>query len=237
MISVVLFFILVFSLPSSAGDSITEAREIPTEGVAALFNVVARPPKPGDWMEYRIAFPVDPLENSLSPSPAPLPMAEDHAEQLEHVAEVGGEFYIKPSFEPPSAWRVLPLRLEVTMVDSLGLEAILRFEKETRIVHLPIDNDRPKSEFFYDPPQPEESQEQITLDSGTYNAVKTTRIEENYGFVRIAGTDAPFGLFRFATENVDLILVGMGNGMGPVFPLRVESPIVPAPGRLYRPVP
>lgn len=234
---IALFWILLLGCTTSAyaAENYAEAIEVPRDGSASLFHSNARPPRPGEWMEYRIAFPVDPLENSLRPDPAPLPQLDIDGDGIEVVTGLEGEQYIKPSFDQQIAWRVLPLRLEVTAADSLGFVAVLRFEKAAKTVRFPIRQGNAKAHFFYDGPQPDDEEVSVLLDSGQYNAVATSRVSENYGFVRWAGDDAPFGLFRFATGDVDLILVGMGSGPAPEFPLAVEAPISPPPGLLYRP--
>lgn len=227
---------LVATLPTAhAAEDHAEAIEVPPEGVASLFHVTARPPRPGEWMEYRIAFPVDPLENSLRSDSAPFPQLNVDDKGFEVVTGLDGEQYIKPSFTQQTAWRVLPLRLEVTAADPLGFVAVLRFEKANKIARFPISRGQAKANFFFDGPQPKDEKISVILDSGQYNALSISRIGENYGFVRWAGEDAPFGLFRFASENVDLVLVGMGAGPAPEFPLPVQTSISPPPGMLYRP--
>ncbi|MCC8179990.1 MAG: hypothetical protein LIP23_03640, partial [Planctomycetes bacterium] len=34
---------------------------------------LGRLPRPGEWLEFTICYPLDPLENSLSPEPQPPP--------------------------------------------------------------------------------------------------------------------------------------------------------------------
>lgn len=229
---IILLLLALFPFPAcpAAEENHAEAIETPADGVASLFAVAARPPHVGEWVEYRIAFPVDPLENSLRSDPAPQPLT---GMTPQNAVEVDGQFYIKPSFEPPEAWRVLPLRMEVRAVDSLGCEVMIRFEKERHLFHLPIDNGQPKAEFFFDPPQEEEHRRTIALGDDEHEATVTVRRGERYGFIRWSGTDVPFGIYRFATEHVDLILVGMGTGTPPPFPLEPASPITPPPGHLY----
>lgn len=217
---------LCLALPACSGENSVDAREL----ARGALRVTARPPRPGDWMEYRVAFPVDPLENSLRPDPAPLPQV-DIADEV--VTGVDGELYITPSFDQRVGWRILPLRLEVTAADALGFAAVLRFEKISRTVRFPIGRGEAGGEFYYDGPQPPDEKVEIVLDAGRYEGVGIRRNGGNYGFVRWVGEEAPFGLFRFATASVDLILVGMGSGAAPGFPLSVTTPIVPPPGALY----
>ncbi|MCC8189300.1 MAG: hypothetical protein LIP77_01515, partial [Planctomycetes bacterium] len=52
-------------------------------------------------------------------------------------------------------------------------------------------------------------------------------------YVRLASPALPYGIARFATEDVDVILVALGDGPPPAeFPLPLAAPPQPPPGRL-----
>ncbi len=53
------------------------------------------------------------------------------------------------------------------------------------------------------------------------------------GFVRHVNRELPFGLARFATPYVDVILVDMGSGDEPPFP-SARAAVSPPPGALWR---
>ena len=64
-----------------------------------------RSPKAGEWLEYRIAFLVDPLENNLSKEPLP-PASSSHAELPDpsgREEETTGRWV--SAFWPPAVWR------------------------------------------------------------------------------------------------------------------------------------
>lgn len=221
-------------LATGARAGAVEAAQIPAAGVALLLHVTAKPPAPGQWIEYRLAFPVDPLENSLRPDPLPQPHVGAGGIPPGGAVEVDGEFYIRPSFEPATAWQVLPLRLEIQTVDSLGFTAVLLFEDGRQPLHFPIETGDARGEFHYDADREQNRAVTVRLDNGEYQALATVRRAGEYGYARIAGDDAPFGLFRFANENVDLVLVGMGTGTPPPFPLNPTEPVTPPPGLFYQ---
>lgn len=230
-----LLYLLVVPASLMAGEGHAEAVEI-APGQTPVVAITARAPRVGEWMEYRIAFPVDPLENSLRADPAPQPQVGDGRLTGEDVVEVDGEYYIRPTFEPGTAWRTLPLRLEIESVDALGFEAFLTFESKRGKYHFPIEGGLPGGEFVYDPQKDMERHVAVSLNGTEYEATATIRHGENFGFARMAGEDAPFGLFRFATAHVDLVLVGMGADEPPPFPLNLEEAITPPIGLFYLPV-
>lgn len=230
MRGIVLFLALLLTTPTPAEDNPIAHAHDPAP-------VAARPPRPGEWLEYRLSFPVDPLENSLRSDPAPIQEDSLRRRGREQTVEVDGETFLKPSFEPAIAWRTLPLRLEITAVDSLGFDAYMTFAGQRQPFRFPIKGALPGSEFHYDQPQEPEQQGVFSIGGVDYEATATSRRTDRYGFVRLAGEEPPFGLFRFASEHVDLILVGMGQGMPPPFPLELEKAIAPPPGYLYEPEP
>lgn len=205
----------------------------PGSGLEAAFGSgSSRKPSPGEWLEYLVAYPADPLENELRPDPAPaLPANADDADNF--VALDDETFIVKPSFEPAAAWRALPLRLEIIRPDNDGLRARMTFEGESREVLLPFTAPKIASEFHYEEPQPATERAVHRIGDRVYEVEATRRPAEQYGFVRYEHAELPFGLARFATESVDLILVGMGSGPPPPFPLRLREPVQPPPGRLF----
>lgn len=214
--------------------SLSFGGELPALPANAFDVSRAKKPGPGDWLEYRIAFPVDPLENSLSPNPAATPLREGGA-----VLDIDGDttvFIPEPSFEPSVAWRAVPLRLEIQDVLGGGCAAAVRFANETVRVSIPFFVEPPKVEFRYDPVPGDAVPERATVDlNGAPLPVEVIRrTGDGGGFVRYFSPEVPFGVVRFATENVDMILVGSGNGAPPPFPLDTsDMTIHPLPGLLH----
>lgn len=220
-----LALILIFSLTacSRAGDA--------PGGFDAVFDASARKPVLGEWLEYRVAIPVDPMENSLSPSP--IPPSEPAGIPPPRVVELDGEAYVfRPTFEAVPAWRVLPLRLEILHPLDDGYRARMTFEGKTREVVLPGIASGSEMDFRYDAPQPPDGTAVLRLDGDTYEVTVCRRVGEA-GFVRHSHPDLPFGLARFATEHVDIVLVGMGTGTPPAFPLHLDAEPFPTLGELY----
>lgn len=199
----------------------------------AFDSSLAKRPEVGEWLEYRIAYPVDPLENSLRTDPAPVPL--DNASQGEEPAGAADDAFFssfKPSFEPPASWRVLPLRLEILGTNGDGTKALLTFEGISREVVLPSGG-REAADFHYDAPQKPDERTTVLIGGVATEVEVVRRQAENYGFVRYFSAEVPFGVVRFATGNVDLILVGLGKTPPPAFPLDTD-PVQPPPGLLYR---
>lgn len=199
----------------------------------ANFFDAARAPKPvpGEWIEYRVGFPVDPLENSLRPDPALLPGVSASPE----VAELlDGYTLYKPSFEPAASWRVLPLRIEIRQVTQDGCNVFLTFAGTSHQFFLPSNRGGAEGEVYYDKPN-EGDDKRIFVKMGgeEYEVEMIRRMGDGYGFVRYFSPELPFGVFRFATGDVDLVMVGHGRGRPPQFPLAVDTPIEPPLGRLY----
>lgn len=236
--------------PTSVG---ADSGIITPEGVAGpdiadLFNpAAARRPTAGEWLEYRVAFPVDPLENSLRTDPASLPGMEAAAQTgsdapagngppAEAYAEYAYE-YIPPIFEPAESWRIIPLRLEIQESDAKGCNAILVYGKGREEVYLPAAQHGAEPDFLYDNDGGGSKQLSVRIGGADYAVDETRRSGIGYGFVRWVAAEAPFGVVRFATAHVDLMLVGQGNDTrsAPDFPLRTMDAIAPALGHLYRP--
>lgn len=192
----------------------------------------ARKPVPGEWIEYRVGFPVDPLENSLRPDPAVLPGVGTSGSAVEMLD--GYEIY-KPAFEPEVSWRVLPLRLEIRQVTPDGCNAILTFEGSSHQFFLPMESDEAEGELYYDAPKEGDDRSIFVKMGGEeYEVEVIRRSGDGYGFVRYFSPEVPFGVFRFATGDVDLVMVGCGRGRPPAFPLAGDIPIDPPLGRLFK---
>ena len=190
--------------------------------VPDLFDpAAARRPAAGDWLEYRISYPADPLERRLA------------AKEGENGAGQDDDpFAITPEFEPPQAWHSYPLRLEIATIDADVCRAVMTFAGLKREVDLPLSAGERDSEFRYPAPQAEDGRSTHRIGDDVYEVSETRRHGGRYGYVRLSNSGLPFGLARFATPDVDIALVGMGNGTPPDFPLPVV--IVPPPGELYR---
>ncbi len=101
----------------------------------------AKIPKKGEWLEYVIAFPLDPLENAMHSLLAADPQTADQtAEQAQtKAAPVAASPTVpSPSFDPPIVWKAMPLRLEITAVSPQALEADMVYEGLRQAVSLPL---------------------------------------------------------------------------------------------------
>lgn len=253
------------------------AEERPAAGTGELpFSAVrgARLPKAGEWLEYVIAFPVDPLEKSIrdfiapaAPSnnatSSPEPLASGESTPLSKIYVIDRE----PVFETPADWYSMRLRLEITSVELDGCHAVMRYENRQDVVVIPFDvdptGDKPIVEETEDPSgddddvrgdapvdpaqldelfpgigDEEERQEaSIREFSSHWIGNRSISVEIERGgdmlaaFVRLSSRDVPFGVVRFATTDVDFVLVDHGVGIAPDFPLP-EIHIEPEVGKL-----
>ncbi len=123
----------------------------------------------GEWLEYRICYPVDPLENSLLPSPLPPPPepppeAAKTPPPADDAKPAEEEYvYFRPMFEPPVAWREAPLRLEITQVDDNGCRAELLFEGLRHEAFFPNGTVERGARFTYEDPQPDDEERTVVL--------------------------------------------------------------------------
>lgn len=222
-LSTILFAV---SVPLSAADS--------GIGIADVFDPESgRRPVIGEWVEYLVCHPVDPLENSLVPNPIP-PPPETDAGTAQPVV-VDNSVIFPPAAEPAASWRALPLRLVFTGQEDDGYRVVMTFAGETGERLLPFR--APAAEenrtFRYKEPQPEPRAARHMVGDLEYEVSVTERRGESHGFIRYVHRDLPFGIARFATADVDIILVGMGDGTPPAFPLTPGAPPRPSPGALY----
>lgn len=202
--------------------SVVAARDF-ADGMLDIFASESVPkPRAGQWFEFRLAFPVDPMENALSGSPLPA-LVEAEPIRIPIVPqqgkEKGQEFFItQPDFNPPVVWRTVPLRLEVEEISIEGIRLVLTFGG--RSYPVTIDHvgdsavDRFTGKFYYDLSQPEDRSFIYRLGGMDYEVTEVRREHESYGFVRWFCPLVPFGVVRYATRDVDLVLVGMGEGGG-----------------------
>lgn len=218
--------ILLAAAASAAGETPTLVPDSfnPSEG---------RPLREREWLEYLVAFPVDPLENSLKTNPVPppdLPRAP-----LDPALPGTGEFAFQPAFDPPEAWLALPLRLQIIRVEEEGCQVRITFDGTGRNVFLPLRRPHWATLFRYEAPQPEDESGIHRIGDAEYPVTVTRRRGSRGGFVRLSSGELPFGLARFASEDVDISLVAMGEGEPPPFPLpNAERNVIPRPGMLYR---
>lgn len=201
--------------------------------VADVFDAGrARMPKPGEWLEYRVAFLADPLEHGLRPD-----RGETVLSGRRPMRVTGGEneefVFFVPHFESDRVWRVAPLRLEVREVTDGGCNVVTTFAGESHEFFLARGDGAGEAAFDYDADASSDGVVTVRLGERDYEVEETRRVSERYGLVRRFSEEVPFGVVRFATPDVDLALVGMGMGRAPDFPLEAPAEIVPALGLLY----
>jgi hypothetical protein len=265
-----LLFLFLVPLTAMAGEQ-------PAAGMGELpFSVIrgARLPKAGEWLEYVIAFPVDPLEKSMrdffqpadvpgtaadTPEPPPVPAENMPLSQIYLIDR-------EPVFEAPRDWYSMRLRLEITGVDQDGCHAVMRYENRQDVVAIPLDVDPAGGKSVID-----ETEEEPHIDEGVRGdaPVDPSQLDELFSgigeeerpeasvrefsshwvgnrsisveierggdmlaeYVRLSSRDVPFGVVRFATADIDFVLVDYGVGIAPDFPLP-EIHIEPDVGKL-----
>ncbi len=256
--AVVLFFVCFTAM--AAESPAVPVGELPFSAIRG-----ARLPKVGEWLEYVIAYPLDPLEKSIrdlvdpdeSPANAPEPLAGGENIPLSEVYVIDRE----PVFEAPTDWYSMRLRLEVTSVDGLNCHAIMRYENRRDEVVIPLTGD---SSIVKDTAQESPEEDTVSGDDPVdpsqldelFSGIEEERLAPSVrefsnhwvgnrsisveierggdvraAFVRLSSRDVPFGLVRFATDDVDFVLVDYGVGIAPDFPLP-EIHIEPEVGKL-----
>lgn len=188
-------------------------------------------PRPGDWMEYHIAFPADPLESRLRPENG---IAARPSGRAPETVGGGGVDYdalarLEPVFDPPETWVTVPVRIQIREVFEDGCNAEVTFAGETRAVRLGAAREA-RAEFRYDAGG--EAEKALRIGGREYAVSEVRREGSDYGFVRWFSTEIPFGTVRFATEHVDMQIVGFGRGAPPEFPIHPEEEIAPPLGSL-----
>lgn len=200
---------------------------------------LGRQPVVGEWLEYVIAFPVDPLENSLRPAPLPPPPSPLDTEPADPVdpaaaaaatdAQPAGRFSLAPpEFEAPVAWRVLPLRITIAGRTDSGFHAVVNLDGASRPVVLPA-----ASPVAPSPGAAPDGTATQKIGDLFYDVQVFRDPDPETGFIRHVNAHLPFGLARFATPYVDVILVDMGSGDEPPFP-SARADASPPPGALWR---
>ncbi len=242
-----LLITLMLTLPLAALTSNAPARGADAD-LLDLFDSEAAPkPHAGQWLEYRVAFPVDPMENALGGNPLP-PLKQEEpiriqiAPQNDKQKGKGKEteyYIVQPDFDPPVAWRVLPLRLEIREISIEGIRIFITLAGYSHTVTIDHASDtsldRFISKFYYDPPQPEDKTLSYRLGDSDYELTVVQRNHDRYGFVRWFSPLVPFGMVRYATADVDLALVAWGEGKAPDFLLDevIAERLQPPLGLLY----
>jgi hypothetical protein len=237
MYFIAVFFVAALAFPAHGADA-----PLPESVAGAEFADIfdfsqATKPRPGDWLEYLIAFPADPLESSLASSladnAAGAPPGNSPADSLP-ADSPGGSGSAAPFqllLDPPVQWRIMPVRLHIREVDDAGCNAEITFADGVWPVRLDAAPQEARAAFHYD--EGGETERRVRVGGNEYAVTEVRRGGSGYGFVRWFSTEIPFGMVRFATEQVDLQLVGLGRGAPPDFPIRLESGIAPALGGLY----
>lgn len=199
---------------------------VPAAGAEAFLadqaNGNARRPRVGEWLTYVVAYRVDPLEHSLRPD-----NLRQNADSLDNESA---------PLDVPAIWRTTPLRIVIQQIGEKSCRVMLTHRGVSREVTLPLDAAMPDYEYDDDngdsPPPPAEGRHRLR--GQDMPVAITTRTGPTGGFVRYYSADVPFGVVRFASEDVDLILVEYGIGQ-PSERLPLPSDIVPPPGGLYKP--
>ncbi len=208
-------------------------------GVADVFDPArARAPRPGEWLEFRLAFRADPLEHSLSPERGEIAPT---ARQPRRITGEDGEYeFFVPHFEPERVWRVVPLRIEVREVEENGCNVVMTFAGQTNTFFMAKKGGtddagapEPETDWFYDEDLSADLTRTARIGDHSYEVEETRREAERHGFVRWFNEEIPFGIVRFATPDLDIALVGMGMGRAPAFPLEGTGEVQPPLGLLY----
>lgn len=224
---------LASASPARSEDALPPATSAAGPDLADVFDFSrAARPKPGDWLEYLIAFPVDPLESSLEQKAADTaPNSAASAADSEPLDYEALAMQLRPEFDPPAAWRSVPVRIVIREVFPDGCNADIRFADGSSSVRLSA-GDGARAQFHYDAGG--ESERGARVGDREYTVREQRRSGAEYGFVRWFSEEIPFGIVRFATESVDIQLVAAGRGAPPdEFPVRLTVGIAPALGSLY----
>ncbi|MDR0361795.1 MAG: hypothetical protein LBJ46_03785 [Planctomycetota bacterium] len=209
-------------------------------------------PAPGDWIEYRIAFPVDPLEDAIRDT---LGEAADNATggmtngEPRDMRALGYDAGFSPNFRPKQRWTVMPLRLEIKAVREGGLDVLASYPGFAHESFLPLDRSALPLPFVpggddalagHASANPDAVVEKDftrllhAVGSRKYPVSLERCDDPGNGFVRLVSDDLPFGMARFASPHCDLALVAMGSFPAPEFPVSGVV-IEPPPGEFFDP--
>jgi len=193
--------------------------------VTATLAIGAPPLKEGDWLEWRLTAPADPLEARLA----------DEAEAKGRDRAVPASTPSRPATpaapvtELPKRWQTGSYRLEVASVTEDGPVLGIRLLSGVAVIGAyPARVKGLLSPLMRRQPEDEE----ITVGSAVLSlngaplTVRTERWATAPGveWERWTSETVPGGLVRMAGPNADLVLVGWGNGEEPAFPLDAPTP-------------
>ncbi|MCC8179989.1 MAG: hypothetical protein LIP23_03635, partial [Planctomycetes bacterium] len=152
--------------------------------------------------------------------------------------------FVQPQFDAPVAWSCSPLRISIRQAVEGGFEATLHIDDTVHQVFLPMPPVQPsqadtpagadgnEAEQSV-PPQPGQPARSQRIGEEML-AVEVEESDDAGGrYVRYLNPELPFGLARFASPDVEVILVGAGSPPEPDFPLR-PFPIEPPAGSLMQ---
>ena len=178
----------------------------------------APPLKTGDWLEWRLTVPGDPLEARLA----------SEAETKEKDAAVpASTSSAAPAAELPGRWKTIPFRWKVTET-GLSLQRRMGDAEQRSMGDFSFSISR--NGISVAPPVGEKTDVAIGSAVLTVNGapleVRTERWSTAPGveWERWTSETVPGGLVRMAGPNADLVLVGWGNGEEPAFPLDAPTP-------------
>ena len=132
----------------------TNAGEAPTVSLPVALSG-SKPPRAGEWFEYIVAFPLDPLEHAIRQSinskpslqgkdgiPSDPPSSPDEAITKEPYVPPPPD----PEFDPQLIWMTMPLRLEILQTSDTGCQAMMTYAGLRHEVHIPFSSsDSPKA--------------------------------------------------------------------------------------------
>lgn len=105
-------------------------------------------PKAGEWFEYVVAYPLDPMENAIrgiiglaKPTTTATPgstLAMTPATADGVAVEMPPPNPTEPAFDPEPVWFAMPLRLEILRVEHQGCRAMLAYAGLRHEVFLPL---------------------------------------------------------------------------------------------------
>lgn len=114
------------------------------------------PPKAGEWYEYVVAYPLDPMETAIreiidrskpiitGTSGSAVAMTKSTAEGVLVDTQPANE--TEPVFDPEPVWFAMPLRLEILRVDPNGCQVMLTYAGRRDEVFLPLARNGSSSE-------------------------------------------------------------------------------------------